>query len=53
MSATRRNGAVTRGTSGRVDRGALLFGDFLLGTQEKVTRHQVETMLKKLLNITF
>ena len=53
MSAARRNGAVTRGTAGRVARGALLFGDFLLGTQEKVTRHQAEPVLMEICMFNF
>ncbi len=33
--------------SGSRHRGALLFGDFLLGTKYKDTRHQAKTILNK------
>ena len=48
VSAARHYCLQTRGAAGHDSGGALLFGDFLLGTQEKVTRHQAEGMLKKI-----
>ena len=40
------------GIRGTRYRGALLFGYFLLSTQEKVTRHQTKSLFKRTKNLT-
>ena len=47
VSTARHYCLLTREAAGHDSGGTLLFGDFLLGTQEKVTRHQAERILKE------